>query len=312
MLDGMRPLSVRVYIAFVAALTVLLVVFWTMSQPVFVQKIKSYMGVAEPAIATPTSFYGERVQPIFIKYCAACHDTKKSKGHLKLHDYVHARYSGRSRHNVLPGQPESSGLVERMKMSKSDIRAMPPLGLAEPSNDEIKIIELWIERNASYSLEPNEFPDAPELVEPIVISKIDFAAVETERSEHLEQVNTLLELYPELMHYTARDSANLRVTTASLSTPFKDKDFAALRGLEDRITSLDIKNDPITDVSTDVLLSLQNLREARLIGGGISPKTIRRLLIDLPRLERLTVDAKLIDAELQNLASARSIDLFGG
>lgn len=305
------PLSMERYVAFVGLLTLALVVATLSDRPVLLKQAAAATGVSEPVKAGPESFYVLRVQPIMDRYCTACHDASKSRGHLRVDDYLHTRYSGRSRTNVLPGEPERSGLLVRMKLPKSDLKAMPPLGLPAPTSDEMEVIRQWIERDASGSLGPSAFPNAPELVKPVRIPVLDKDAITAARAPLAGAVETLRHTHPQLVFYAARDTAELRVTNASIPGTFREEDLSALGPVAHEIVSLHLRRAAFSDDAIPVLVSMSKLRSAHLEGISLSETALRTLISELPALQRLSVDAELLSENIKQDASARGIEVYG-
>jgi hypothetical protein len=91
--------------------------------------------------------YQKTVLPIMKEHCWDCHSNEKSvKGNLALDPGTLADQIGP--YNVIrPGNPEESGLVEKLKLDETHADFMPRKGKPLPKS-EIEAIENWIRQGA--------------------------------------------------------------------------------------------------------------------------------------------------------------------
>lgn len=83
------------------------------------------------------------------KRCLDCHGAKKSRGRLRLDDVEAAMKGGKSgRPALVPGKPEASELLRRIKLPRNDDEAMPPEEHEGLSGAEIAALEKWIASGA--------------------------------------------------------------------------------------------------------------------------------------------------------------------
>ena len=105
-----------------------------------------------PSAPTPATIsYAAQIQPIFNDNCTGCHNTGLASyhGNLNLQSYatltdteepdapLHAEIL------VIPGEPESSFLIQRIT---GEIPPQMPLGGTPLSEDQINLIRDWIEQ----------------------------------------------------------------------------------------------------------------------------------------------------------------------
>ena len=90
------------------------------------------------------------VRAIFAHRCYQCHSSEKQKGDLALDSKKGILTGGESGVVITPGSASQSELVRRIKLPRSDDEAMPDKGKAL-KNDEIALIELWINQGAHWS-----------------------------------------------------------------------------------------------------------------------------------------------------------------
>lgn len=91
------------------------------------------------------------IQPILVNSCVECHGPERPKGRLRLDSREAALASGRSgRVAIMPGRPEASELLRRVKLPRGDDEAMPEGDGPGLSTDEIAALEKWIAAGARW------------------------------------------------------------------------------------------------------------------------------------------------------------------
>src|SRR5258708_12325755 len=78
------------------------------------------------AAQEPGEFFESRVRPVLSKNCFACHTTSKLGG-LQLDTREHLLQGGASGPAIVPGQPESSLLIQAVRRTHARFK-MPPQG----------------------------------------------------------------------------------------------------------------------------------------------------------------------------------------
>ncbi len=99
--------------------------------------------VTEPSTASPVSFEQD-ILPIFERRCVSCHGEAKRRGRLSLDSAANILAGGKSGPIVVPGNPGASQLLIRLRLPSDDDAHMPPADKAQPSDDELSLIERWI------------------------------------------------------------------------------------------------------------------------------------------------------------------------
>lgn len=98
-----------------------------------------------PPVAGAPSFAAD-VQPILTERCTKCHSGQSPPRGLWLDSYDQVMAGGAYRPVVLPGNPDESEIVRRIKGSA--IPRMPLDGPPFLSDDQIAAIEAWIAAGA--------------------------------------------------------------------------------------------------------------------------------------------------------------------
>ncbi|HEY3789384.1 MAG TPA: PSD1 and planctomycete cytochrome C domain-containing protein, partial [Urbifossiella sp.] len=92
--------------------------------------------------------FSRDIQPILAKHCLACHGPEKQKGGLRLDRKADALAGGDSGAAIVPANPESSALIQRVA-SNDPAERMPPKGAAL-SAEEIATLQAWIGQGAKW------------------------------------------------------------------------------------------------------------------------------------------------------------------
>lgn len=127
--------------------------------------------------------FNEHVQPLLSEYCYHCHGPDSGtrapeEAPLRLDIEEHAfavRDDGKP--VILKGNPAESQLIKRMRTHDEDMIMPPPISHKEMNEQEIAIIERWIEQGAEYeahwSFDPVERPEVPALAQDWASNPID-------------------------------------------------------------------------------------------------------------------------------------------
>jgi hypothetical protein len=304
-------LSAAQYFLLVAIASIALATLWFFSNPILVQKSKVAVGVMPSFDANDNSFYQQRVQLVFDKYCVDCHNEEKSKGKLRLDAFAFTRYSGKSGNTVIAGDAEKSELLARMLLPDDDKRLMPPLGWKHPTDDELKVLTMWINKGASSSRTSEEFSDAPDLIKEVEIPTIDSKQVQSLRSPILTSFYNINNLYPYSLSYISRGTNHLHFTNVSTKQTFGDSDFKNLLPVANHLHSLYLRNTKLSDASIAVLEKMINLKELYIVGADFSATGLLQMINAVPNLKRLTLNNLDIDEATKNLCADKNIKLSG-
>ena len=101
---------------------------------------------AGPVSAADSVDYEKDVRPILDRYCLGCHTTEEEQGGLVMESYKALMVGGESGLAVTAGEPNSSRLLQMVRGKLQPV--MPPDGEERPTEDEISVIEEWIEQGA--------------------------------------------------------------------------------------------------------------------------------------------------------------------
>ena len=156
-------------------------------------------GAEIPPDAAGLEFFESRIRPVLVEHCYQCHsaDAKKVKGGLLLDSKEDLLKGGTSGAAVVPGDPETSSLIQAVRYEDKDLQ-MPPRkdGGRKLPDAAIDDLTRWVKIGAPYtatagpkkvaaqpwSFEPVKDPPAPVVkdaawprtsIDPFVLAKIE-------------------------------------------------------------------------------------------------------------------------------------------
>lgn len=145
--------------------------------------------------------YSTQVKPIINKHCISCHGGVKKNGGFSLLFQEEAMADTKAGHPaILPGDPENSPLIQRIKESDPELRMpyqKPPL-----TKQEIRIMEDWVRQGAKWGEHwayiPPQKPDVPDMVSEANTSRMkeDFFVNEIDRFIYYDMKDGALEPSP--------------------------------------------------------------------------------------------------------------------
>ena len=234
------------------------------------------------------------VQPILNDKCVKCHNQKKTKGGLQMHDFKALIKGGKNGVVLNFDDPKLSEILVRIHLPKSEKKHMPPSGGKQLSREEIKILSIWINGGSNLEqpisgLELNAdmknyfFARANSFFPEIKISPPDYDKIQSLKSEKI------------LVSPINKNSNFLSVSTIN-KKEFNDKDINSLIDLKDNIVSLDFNRSAITDSVFLKLIEFPNLTILKLNNTKIKGKGIEKLSV-LKNLKRINLTNTLFDKE---------------
>lgn len=306
---GPGRMSAPAYLACVALLTVLGLGVAMWAHPAFLHSTLQSIGLEAVPRAAPGSFYAVRVAPLFESRCAGCHGETREKGQLRLDSFAAVMRGGADGAVIVPGDTKASELFRRISLPPTDDKAMPPSGKTPLTADEVTVIKLWIAAGASG--EVREIKGAPKPVMEVTIPQSDPATVQRRRAPLAAAVKDLQALFPGLIAYEARDSADLEVDASLKGARFSDANLAALSPLAAHIVRADLSGTAIADASAPMLATMTSMRLLRLANTKITDKTMGALAGHKALKSLSVVDTGVSDAALEPL-KARGVAVYGG
>ncbi|MDP7401328.1 MAG: c-type cytochrome domain-containing protein, partial [Phycisphaerales bacterium] len=248
------------------------------------------------------------IQPILERYCVECHGPRKKKGGLRLEPIDAAFPTGDEDFwTMLPGDGESSLLVQRMLLPRDDDEAMPPKGDAVPA-DEIQKVITWINAGA--------YGPGLEHIKRAATKAVDerrldpLGVLEPTEAEQalIDTAVTALRDRGVVVQAVAQRHYGLEVNLSLLRPAASDEHLDLLRGLEPVLVRLDLSRTAVTDEGFAQVAALPELRDLRL-GGTQLGDAIAPVLKQSPKLTRLNLyGTKCSEALLPTLSNLESLE----
>ncbi len=286
----LRPgrLSAGRYFLYVAMLTVMGIATLSLVLPNWAHAVKSLLGLERPPTVAPSSFYVQRIAPLFEEHCSSCHGARRQKANLRLDNLAYIVRGGKHGEVIKAGNLRDSELFSRIRLPASNDQVMPPKSKAPLSGDEITVVRLWIAAGASGVQPSAAFSEAPKAPVRVAIPDIDATAVTHNRASHVNAVRALQRRLLDVIQYQSRASADLEVHATSMGRSFGDVELALLVEIGAHIVWADFSDTAITDASAGAIKTMQRLRVLRLANTRISGSMVPAL-VSLNQLQSVTV-----------------------
>jgi len=267
--------------------------------------------------------YEDVIQPLLIRRCGQCHNEGKKKGQLSVTNLAKLLKGGKTGPALVPGDPEKSELIHRIKLDPSDEKFMPTDGKTPLTAEETTLLTWWVKEAgaaggkslASLAVSPeirsivakqlgmeagNGGEAAKETTEQLNIPpglaiKADSTAIRQLRAAGF-MVRLLLR-EPELLDITLPEGTKLDWKTIE----------GPLSSLSKHTLWLNLAGNNLTEKELQVLTEFTNLEKLRLdknpVGDEILP-----LLEPLQRLEAINlVGTRISEAGVAKLKAAGAI-----
>lgn len=234
------------------------------------------MPVLEEGTWDQAVLYADLVQPILDNRCVSCHNPKKDKGELQLHDRAGILKGGENGEAIVPKDPENSPLFSRLVLPLDHEDHMPPKDKVQLSKAEIAVIKAWIANGSPFdaaiadlglekALFTSFFPKVPDNPYP----DVKVAAVPADTITALKRKGFHIEA-------VAKNSNFIRVSCINKPS-FADTDIDLLRSVAQQIVYLDLGGTKVTDALFDRLKVLPNLTVLKLDNTAITGQHMEHL-----------------------------------
>ena len=202
--------------------------------------------------------YSGVIQPILDQKCVSCHNPKKTKGELLLHNFKGIMTGGEEGPIISIVNPEESEMLRRIHLTRDENKHMPPKAKIQLSKAEIKLIEQWISKGTpqnktiadlgiSSSFFTSFFPkDETGIYPDKVLEPINQSII-----------NTLMAL--DLQVAPIYKTSSLLKISAINWPDFDDQKAAFLLKASDHIVDLDLGQTQVTDAVFEILQQFKYL-----------------------------------------------------
>lgn len=272
--------------------------------------------------------YEHIIKPIFQEKCISCHNDQKIKGNLKLTDELSILKGGKTGKLLVAGYPNLSLLLQRIHLPSGDKKHMPPSGKPQLTEEEAKILYLWIKDQASFSKKVKDLDlnDSLRTLSASRLKPVEIKAEEFDFDHADDKIITKLNTFYRVVSPISQGSAALNVSFFG-KTGFNSKSLDELSVIEEQIIGLRLSKMPVRDVDLKKIAKFKSLRSldlnfTDLTGNGLKDLVELKLLktlslsgntislnhlkpiLGLNNLEELTLwNTSLSDSELKQLRS---------
>lgn len=225
--------------------------------------------------------FADVVQPILQQNCASCHGPDKRKGDLRLDTIAGIQKGGEGGAALVAGKSANSEMIQRMLLPLEDDDHMPPAGKPQPTEDQVAMLQWWIDSGAQADKKVVDLNPPPAVVDAIS-SQLGIAAPAGPNAAPipLDQLSadiTALGDIPGLIILPLGPKQPFLSVNAANAHPFGDAQLARLAPLAPNIKSLNLAFTKVTDAGLAPIAKMPNLERLRLERTSISDAGIKSL-----------------------------------
>ena len=253
------------------------------------------------------SIYTGIVAPILSNKCVSCHNPKKTKGGLKLHNYEALVQGGKNGSIINFDKPEQSELFLRIHLPVEEKKHMPPKSKKQLTKAEIDFISYWIELGAPQNQTLEQLGTSRALIDP-------FLSKEEERfypkiALDAPDSKILRDLIAKdlLIAPVSRESNLLKISTLNVPK-FENKQMELLNGIQEHLVSIDLSYSAVNDSIFDLLAEFPNLVQIKLNHTQVTGKGILALQKNKNLKQLYLVETEINGIYLKHLSNFPSLE----
>ncbi len=220
--------------------------------------------------------YEDVIKPILNNKCVSCHNPKKTKGALLLHNEEGILEGGENGEVILANYTKQSEIYKRMTLPIDDDDHMPPEGKTQPSKEEIKLIAAWIDAGHPFKSTIKDAGLDKKLFASLFPKKHDYdypdkkiAAASQDSIASIEKTGVYVNLISKSSNFLSASCIN--------KPAFTDADFETLLPIKTQIARLDLGGTKVTDSIFKKLIMLPNLTVLKLDNTAVTGEQIETL-----------------------------------
>lgn len=313
-----KPLSKIVFPSFIGLMVLLLftghiggslthgVDHLTTYRPVFTKLNRAQNNA--PLLTGATEVFTGIVQPIFQEKCTQCHNENKLKGGLLLTSVESLQKGGDNGAFLKAGHIEQSLFLQRVKLPLKEKEHMPPRGKNQLTDEEIILLEWWVEEGASFNITLDSI-NKPSHIQSIIDKKnlrpkgvfaLDIPPPNAQKIKELNDDGIRI-------WRLAQGSPLLQVDLSNKKDLTK-KTLNALSAFSKQITDIDLGHSNIDDKAMSELARLPHLSRLHLEDTKVSDDGLKHLS-NLKYLEYLNLyKTEVTDKGLSHLTKIKTLE----
>jgi uncharacterized membrane protein len=223
--------------------------------------------VSEALTVENASLYQLAVMPVLERKCFSCHNESKAKGKLIMTVTDKFKSGGESGVAWVPGNPDSSRMIQHIRLPIKHDDHMPPDGKPQLNPSEISLLEAWIQSGADFKKKFDEFQegDTLKLLASSIINSINRNSQEEAYSfkavsaDVIKKMNTPFRTVFPLYQNSPALQADFFVKES-----FKINSLEELKEIKDQLVILNLSKMPITDADLKIIGQFGNLEKVNL------------------------------------------------
>ncbi|WP_299605346.1 c-type cytochrome domain-containing protein [uncultured Aquimarina sp.] len=260
------------------------------------------------------------VHPILDNKCFSCHNNSKKKGGLSLADEVSILKGGKSGVALIAGNSKQSELIKRVHLDPDDKEFMPPEGKTPLTEEEIKIIEYWIDHGQADFTATVGTLNTPEEIKKLLTEQLQLGDDHSSGA----MMSAVSPVSEEIIVSLLQKGVNMREIVSESNRydvsmlPKNSKEFDVkivkeileeLSKIKDNIVWLSIPSQGITDTHLEIIGSFKGLQKLALQKNNISDAGIQHLT-SLERLESLNLhsNSSITNKSIKQLSKFKKLE----
>ncbi|WP_299254289.1 DUF2231 domain-containing protein [uncultured Aquimarina sp.] len=259
------------------------------------------------------------INPILDRKCISCHNSSKKKGGLSLEGEVAILAGGKNGASLIAGNSSQSEIIKRVHLDPTSKGFMPPEGKTPLTNEEIKVIEYWIDHGqANFELTVGSV-DTPEDIRKILEEQLHLngnntSGVTMSKAAEIPDkiLNKLINKGVSIREIVA-ETNQLDVSIVSTNKEKLSKQgiielLEELSKIKNNIVWLSLPSQGIIDKHLEIIGTFTNVRRLGLQENNISDKGLS-YLTNLKQLESLNLHSNtaITDKSLQKLTKIKNL-----
>lgn len=223
------------------------------------------------------SLYQLAVMPVLEKKCFSCHNEKKAKGKLIMAVIDKFKQGGESGAAFIPGNPDSSRMIQFIHLPLKNDDHMPPDGKPQLTQPEIQLLKAWIKSGADFDKKISDYnPNDTLVLLARQNTSFNIAPAYTFKAASADVIENL--------NTPFRTVFPLHLNSPALQADFFVKEYFEIKALEElrqiqeQLVSLSLSKMPVTDADLKLLsrfsnLEVLNLNSTLINGSGLGNLT---------------------------------------
>lgn len=272
------------------------------------QSIKEILGIRDEDQSEPNvsyekaKLYKHVVYPILRKKCMSCHNDSKMKGELNMKSFEEFMKGGESGKVMALNDSEHSEMIKRIDLPEENDDTMPPEGKERITDEEMKLIALWIDQDGREETPLDSLNLSDEIKEVIQFrlsqnNKRLNPVFNREISSVSDQTIEILKNSGFTVLAVERGSPFLQINYFNSNKPINEEDIKALTLVREQLVWLDLSGSELEKGNWSFLFKLSNLNKLNLSGTSIGNEVVMRLS-EFEFLETLNLFGTNVDRQI--------------